>query len=794
MHLVLAVHADARQTEQIAAALRKRLPVELVHAPSAGEGLQALADRVPDLILTSPLLSPFDEDVLAEYLRELGSAAAHVQTLRIPVLSAAEPSGGGLFSLGRKRRPEATPDGCNPNHFVEEIVVYLARAAEERRALAKHRTIDIRHADVDRARIPEPADIDSTSNSLPSDSESTFPRYQVEPIAHAEPERPTNRWDAFADDVAPIYQPPSEPSAPTYEPRTNGVTPTYESLMHTAPPIPDIPPGAPMRIYLPPPELIAPIPSPMSEPVTSISRGSGEPLALPKEAAPEELVSIYRSPSEQTEPVVHTDHDAVVMGPPADAHALVLEPPSRDSAAEQPFVVHSVKERMPLSESLERAAALLEASALGDPRPIVEQERVPLHNISSLVELPLPDGLAARVERSAPPAQEEAPASMPSQPGGSSLLLDASAHTFDPDPNRHAIARDPIAHEIKARPLAPTAATEPALDPRATAVQPEATATTPAISAAARSMQPPTPVTPAEHESTKASSSPGGRRTASFEAALAAIRKAWGPPRRSLSSNDPSSLQLNIGHTSPDPNSVPAPVVEELVRSKAATQPPIEETGAATPVGSMEKTVATPAVVPVEATVAAKPVVPFEETVATPMPQEGTDPEPKGQREVDLTLDIDALEDDFGTVTLVEPAPPEQVQLVAKPIEEDVYELSMSSGQPDVDADPVAAEPPPSERDVVPVTTSEKRVEESAPAPRRTRATPRKKSDERRPIKAQKAAPQPARENPEPVQDEWGLFDPNRCGFAALVDTLNKVTDDKEDKPSKTSVRVISVG
>jgi hypothetical protein len=229
----------------------------------------------------------------------------------------------------------------------------------------------------------------------------------------------------------------------------------------------------------------------------------------------------------------------------------------------------------------------------------------------------------------------------------------------------------------------------------------------------------------------------------------------------------------------------------EPVSSKTATQPPIDETGGATPVVSIEKSVAVPDVAPIEETV-----------VASPMAQEATDRESKAQREVDLTLDIDALED-YETVTLVEPTPPEQVQIVAKPIEEDVYELSVSSGLRDVDTEPVATEPPP------PVTTSETPVEETAPAPRRIRATQRKKSDQRRPIKAQKAAPKPARmiaepvpdespkparQNTEPVQDEWGLFDPNRCGFAALVDTLNKVTDEKEDKPSKTSVRVISIG
>ena len=43
------------------------------------------------------------------------------------------------------------------------------------------------------------------------------------------------------------------------------------------------------------------------------------------------------------------------------------------------------------------------------------------------------------------------------------------------------------------------------------------------------------------------------------------------------------------------------------------------------------------------------------------------------------------------------------------------------------------------------------------------------------------------------VQDEWGMFDPNRCGFAALVDKLEKVADEKTEQLQKgNKVRVIS--
>ncbi len=142
MQLILAIDSDPRRSEQLATLVRARLQVDLVQATSAGEGLHALKDQVPDLILTSPLLSPFDEGVLDEYLRDLGSAATHVQTVRIPMLSSGprkKSAAKRLFSLGRKPTPtsSAAPDGCDPKVFADEIAHYLTRSLEERPALAK---------------------------------------------------------------------------------------------------------------------------------------------------------------------------------------------------------------------------------------------------------------------------------------------------------------------------------------------------------------------------------------------------------------------------------------------------------------------------------------------------------------------------------------------------------------------------------------------------------------------------------------------------------------------------------
>jgi hypothetical protein len=145
MQLILAIDSDPRRSEQLASLVRSRLAVDLVQATSAGEALHALKDRVPDLILTSPLLSPFDDGVLDEYLRDLGAAATHVQTLRIPMLSSGpnkKSAAKRLFSLGRKKpaTSPASPDGCDPKVFADEIAHYLTRSLEERSASAKATT------------------------------------------------------------------------------------------------------------------------------------------------------------------------------------------------------------------------------------------------------------------------------------------------------------------------------------------------------------------------------------------------------------------------------------------------------------------------------------------------------------------------------------------------------------------------------------------------------------------------------------------------------------------------------
>jgi hypothetical protein len=136
MPLILAIEPDRRQAHELTAMVRGHLRAKLVLADTAEKALADLGARVPDLILTSALLSTKDETMLAEWLRTLDIAAAHVQTLTVPVLETparVSPGRTGIFALLPERvSSPAAPDGCDPAVFAEQCAAYLERAAAER--------------------------------------------------------------------------------------------------------------------------------------------------------------------------------------------------------------------------------------------------------------------------------------------------------------------------------------------------------------------------------------------------------------------------------------------------------------------------------------------------------------------------------------------------------------------------------------------------------------------------------------------------------------------------------------
>src|SRR4051812_48574065 len=134
MSIVLAIEPDRRQAAHLTAIVRHQAGVELVVADTTEGALDAIGNRVPDLVLVPALLSPQDDAALAAALRVI-AAAAHVRTLTIPVLASgvARAAKGGMLAKWRRRSTESqAPDGCDPAVFGEQIAAYLQEAAAER--------------------------------------------------------------------------------------------------------------------------------------------------------------------------------------------------------------------------------------------------------------------------------------------------------------------------------------------------------------------------------------------------------------------------------------------------------------------------------------------------------------------------------------------------------------------------------------------------------------------------------------------------------------------------------------
>ena len=115
MALILVIEPNPRHAAEVAAMAHRHLQAETLITASAARAVTELGDRIPDLVLTAALLPGHEEVALADHLRQLGDAAAHVQTLTIPILSRAAAKMRGLASsLLRDRGKKDAPDGCDP--------------------------------------------------------------------------------------------------------------------------------------------------------------------------------------------------------------------------------------------------------------------------------------------------------------------------------------------------------------------------------------------------------------------------------------------------------------------------------------------------------------------------------------------------------------------------------------------------------------------------------------------------------------------------------------------------------
>src|SRR5471032_1857647 len=105
MPIILAIEPDQRQAAHLAGVVRQKVQAELILADTTEGALDAIGDRVPDMVLVPALLSPQDDAALAAALRVI-AAAAHVRTLTIPVLStgARRPRNEGMLAKWRRGR------------------------------------------------------------------------------------------------------------------------------------------------------------------------------------------------------------------------------------------------------------------------------------------------------------------------------------------------------------------------------------------------------------------------------------------------------------------------------------------------------------------------------------------------------------------------------------------------------------------------------------------------------------------------------------------------------------------
>lgn len=138
MSLIIAIEPDRDQAAHLKDLVRRHTGAELILADTTAHAINAIGQRVPDLVLIPAFLSPEDDEALTSALR-VTEAAAHVQTLTIPLLGEPRQKSAAQGVLAKLRwdhpRP-SSPDSCDPRVFAEQITEYLERVGRERGPVA----------------------------------------------------------------------------------------------------------------------------------------------------------------------------------------------------------------------------------------------------------------------------------------------------------------------------------------------------------------------------------------------------------------------------------------------------------------------------------------------------------------------------------------------------------------------------------------------------------------------------------------------------------------------------------
>lgn len=127
----LAVEPDPSQARALEAMLSARIGGTLRVVASIDEAFTALGERIPDLILMSPLLAPQDEEQIVTRLGTLGVDASHVRLLSIPRVgdNAAPPEKKRRFGWNMQKGTSNAGSGCDPIAFANDVAEYLAQAS-----------------------------------------------------------------------------------------------------------------------------------------------------------------------------------------------------------------------------------------------------------------------------------------------------------------------------------------------------------------------------------------------------------------------------------------------------------------------------------------------------------------------------------------------------------------------------------------------------------------------------------------------------------------------------------------
>lgn len=128
MSCVLAIESHAERAEALRELVGGRIRNPLTVVDSVEAALATISQRVPEVILISPLMRPEDEAELVARLRALPKASV-VQTLIAPQLTTAT-------GAGRSRRGPRHNPGVDRARFISELQAYVNMVRDRRVDLA----------------------------------------------------------------------------------------------------------------------------------------------------------------------------------------------------------------------------------------------------------------------------------------------------------------------------------------------------------------------------------------------------------------------------------------------------------------------------------------------------------------------------------------------------------------------------------------------------------------------------------------------------------------------------------